>query len=409
MDRNLIWIAAALTASAYITAGGKLSMAQESTEASAEASTSNQAETDASADASASNGQTNDTSTESTDQSSTSSDANADSSSAEATADQDAATSSETSTEERDESRSIPAPSTRTDVNADRSGEQSLLDENQRPDQRSATDQRTPADAERSQRTRTHVDARAEGDARVDMRRGIRFGRATERGLTIDNIERNSVYFDSGFRRGDVVVSFDGRPVRSEDDFQRFIVRHRSGRVPVVVWRHGRQETIYVVYPQQELYSQRVYDTRRTGGQAYLGVTFDAQVRDAAVVARVTAGSPAEEAGLQPGDMIVAMNGDQIMSYRDAISMIRTLRPGDRLDIVLERGRSELETEAVLAGQPAGNVRTATREGEVYVEGQLEAGPRDDGRPYVERRNRVDDRRILDGERDRPLRRRLFN
>ena len=87
---------------------------------------------------------------------------------------------------------------------------------------------------------------RGRGDA--DIRRGIEFGRASDRGLIVNNIERNSFYFNSGIRRGDIIVSVHGRPIRSHDDFMRFIILQPGQRVPVVVLRDGRRETIYVQY-----------------------------------------------------------------------------------------------------------------------------------------------------------------
>jgi S1-C subfamily serine protease len=194
---------------------------------------------------------------------------------------------------------------------------------------------------------------------RDDFRAGIQFGRATDRGLTINNIERNSFYERNGFRRGDVVVSVFGRPIRGDADFMRFIVMRPGERVPVVVWRDGRRETIYVVYRDvartQPMPSNRPY----AGGGAYLGITFDAQARDAAVVLGVNPGSPAQEAGLQPGDIILALNGQEVRSYPEVITMIRSMRPGDELEIVVERARAERQMLAVLDAPP--NVRTATR------------------------------------------------
>src|SRR5207249_362804 len=52
-------------------------------------------------------------------------------------------------------------------------------------------------------------------------------------------------------------------------------------------------------------------------GGAFLGVVFDSRFPDAAVVSRVYANSPAEDAGLQPGDTITRINGQRIHSSQD--------------------------------------------------------------------------------------------
>jgi membrane-associated protease RseP (regulator of RpoE activity) len=87
---------------------------------------------------------------------------------------------------------------------------------------------------------------------------------------------------------------------------------------------------------------------------------FDGRIRTAAVVYNVSPNSPAEHAGLQPGDEILALNGERVMSYRDAIDIIRSMQPGDRLAIDFARRINE-RTEAVLDGRPGQPMRTAER------------------------------------------------
>jgi membrane-associated protease RseP (regulator of RpoE activity) len=81
--------------------------------------------------------------------------------------------------------------------------------------------------------------------------------------------------------------------------------------------------------------------------RAYLGVTFDPQVRDAAVVQSVAPDSPAEHAGLKPGDSLQAINGNPVSTYDDVIQAIHWMKPGDSLDIDVSR-RVSIRTKAVL-------------------------------------------------------------
>ena len=397
MTRSLFWVAAALALSASLSANQNRATAQESADAPAEAAAdTNQAGGEASAGTSGS-ADAQQSKTESDAQTTSGSDAAAQSD-AQSSTSSDAASGQSSAAGAQDTSAETDA-----DASATPSQNQAPANQNRRSNQNdAATKDRAAAGADASVHGRVNVDARAHQRRHRDMRRGIQFGRATNRGLTINIIERNSIYFDSGFRRGDVIVSLHGRRIRSEADFMRWVVLHPGQRVPVVVLRDGRRETIYVVYPREVAHTDR-------GSQAYLGVTFDAQVRDAVIVRSVAPGSPAEEAGLQRGDMIVALNGEQVMAYPDAISVIRSMQPGERLDILLKRGRSERQTEAVLAGQPPVPVRTATRDSEIYVE-ERQAAPvqqPEDRRIIINRRD--NDRRLRDRNRDRPARRRLLD
>lgn len=71
-----------------------------------------------------------------------------------------------------------------------------------------------------------------------------------------------------------------------------------------------------------------------------------------AAISRVDSGSPAEKAGLEPGDIIVAVNGQEI---RNGSSQIRTaiglLNVGDSVDIEIVRGEERKTVQATI-GKP---------------------------------------------------------
>ncbi len=143
----------------------------------------------------------------------------------------------------------------------------------------------------------------------------------------------------------------------------RWVHTHPGERIPVVVLRDGRQQTIFLTYDQQMVpQDHQVYrpvEPQAVGSRPFLGVMFDPQVFDAAIVRSVSPGSPAEHAGLQQGDMIVALNGQRVNSHQHAIQLIRMMRPGDQLMIDFSR-RVNDQAQALLAAQPGGPVRTAT-------------------------------------------------
>ncbi len=51
------------------------------------------------------------------------------------------------------------------------------------------------------------------------------------------------------------------------------------------------------------------------------------------VLTGVTEGSPAESVGLQRGDVILSINGEEIRSRRQALLIVARLNPGDTVDI----------------------------------------------------------------------------
>jgi PDZ domain-containing secreted protein len=188
---------------------------------------------------------------------------------------------------------------------------------------------------------------------------GIQFGAVNDRGIVVSTVQPNSLFYTSGIRQGDVIISVAGRPVRSHDEFIQFISLHRGERVPVIVYRGNRQETIYVVYDEPAANLQ--FNVGNQAGAALLGVTFDPRVQDAAVIVAVTPGGAAAQVGLKAGDHIVSLNGRTLNGFQNAIQVLAGMRAGEQVEIeFLQLQR----TQAVLSD--SGNVQsTAAVSGQV--------------------------------------------
>ncbi len=87
--------------------------------------------------------------------------------------------------------------------------------------------------------------------------------------------------------------------------------------------------------------------------QAALGVTFNQSLSGGAYVATVLPASPAEQAGILPGDVIVAVNGGPIASYQEVIGLVAQSRVGDPMQIDFLRGGQRLTVNLTLGPRSA--------------------------------------------------------
>lgn len=88
----------------------------------------------------------------------------------------------------------------------------------------------------------------------------------------------------------------------------------------------------------------------------YLGVQLDRR-RDGgsgALVTQVVAGSPAAHAGIEVGDVVVALDGQPITGQVALVATIRSLGPGERVTVSLVHDGSARDVTAVLAERPPG-------------------------------------------------------
>lgn len=191
---------------------------------------------------------------------------------------------------------------------------------------------------------------------------GLQFGSATDRGITLKSVATDSFLYRSGLRQGDVLISYGGRPIRSQDDFNRWAVYQPGQRVPLVVWRDGREETVFVTYDQRPMQRQAGY-VPQSGG-AYLGVTFDPQSNRGALVRSVAPGGPAAKSGIQAGQTIIAINDQRIGHYQELIDYIATLQPSQEIDLVVVH-------RLALTGRPGQAAATQPAVGTVGVESSV--------------------------------------
>jgi serine protease Do len=80
---------------------------------------------------------------------------------------------------------------------------------------------------------------------------------------------------------------------------------------------------------------------------AYLGVVADAE-SDTARIATVQPGSPAEKAGIRPGDVITKFDGRDVPNFQALAILILKKKPGDKVKITLLRDKKTLTREVVL-------------------------------------------------------------
>ena len=70
-------------------------------------------------------------------------------------------------------------------------------------------------------------------------------------------------------------------------------------------------------------------------------IPFPEGLTKGALIVEVVPGTPAERAGLQPGDIIVSVDGREIGPDQQLSSLIQQYGPGDRVMLAVRRGLSE--------------------------------------------------------------------
>ncbi len=91
--------------------------------------------------------------------------------------------------------------------------------------------------------------------------------------------------------------------------------------------------------------------------------SFGLTTTEGALLSSINPGSAADKAGLKPGDIVLALNGDRVTGAGDLVSKLLTLKPGDRVDLTILRNGSQSKVSVTLqelsekaaSAKPSGN------------------------------------------------------
>jgi S1-C subfamily serine protease len=85
-----------------------------------------------------------------------------------------------------------------------------------------------------------------------------------------------------------------------------------------------------------------------------LAASYDLPVEEGVLIAKVEKGSPAAQAGLRPGDIIITFAGEKIKSLGELRSAIAKRKIGERVNLEINRKQKKLTVSLTLGKMPEG-------------------------------------------------------
>jgi serine protease Do len=165
---------------------------------------------------------------------------------------------------------------------------------------------------------------------------------------TVTEVTENSPAAEAGIRVGDVIVEFNGKPLSKNPDLRTMIADTAPGqKITLKIAREKLEriasvrigelpddsdagQQIEVRDPELGLRVQRITPetSRRLGLSSIKGV----------MVLEVQAGSPAEQVGVEPADVIREVNQKPVNNVKDFERAVRQGRRGERILLLIQRG-----------------------------------------------------------------------
>jgi len=179
-------------------------------------------------------------------------------------------------------------------------------------------------------------------------------------GVRVVRVVPGSAAESAGIQRDDILLTLDGHPLFSGARL-RWLTTKATADKPVELSYVRDGETRKVQVDLHATTSPPPHAPQHGGaGPSYLGVglqpltqglreALEAPQGAGMLVAEVEDGSPAEQAGLRAGDVIVKMDRRPVRSMGDVWRVLEYLQPGEKMDLELIRDKKTEQLSVTLA------------------------------------------------------------
>jgi serine protease Do len=180
------------------------------------------------------------------------------------------------------------------------------------------------------------------------------FGLSKAQGALVNQVEKGGPAEKAGVEPGDVILRFDGKPVTSSEDLPRVVGATKPGsRVSMQIWRNKTAREVQVTVA--ELQDDRAAAQQKRGAKppaatpGVFGMSLseltEAQRKELKVEGGVLvneAQGAAARAGIRRGDVILAVNNQDVKSVQQFSEMMGQVEKGRIVALLVRRGGNSL-------------------------------------------------------------------
>lgn len=167
-------------------------------------------------------------------------------------------------------------------------------------------------------------------------------------GALVSDIVKDSPAAKADIRRGDVIVSFDEKPIKDMEQLPRIVSATVTGRkVRVGLIREGKRMDVDVTIAEAEEEPNEVRVSEADSGQFFglvvqnitpeVARRLGLKDRKGVIVADMHQGSPAEDAEIKVGDIISEINRKQISNLSEFKAALKHVKPTEGVVMLVKR------------------------------------------------------------------------
>jgi serine protease Do len=175
------------------------------------------------------------------------------------------------------------------------------------------------------------------------------FGLEKARGALISEVADKSPAAEAGLRQGDVIVEMDGTAVTDVSTLRNKVAMIAPGtKIDLLVIREGAKKTVEITIGEQPA---ELAKNGSNGDESLqnMGLTLQNLTQELAdqlgyspeqgvLIAEVEAGSPAEQAGLKPGQLIEEVNKQRVHNLKDLRKVLEGVKADAKVLLYVRAG-----------------------------------------------------------------------
>jgi serine protease Do len=184
----------------------------------------------------------------------------------------------------------------------------------------------------------------------VDAALAQSFGLDRPRGALVSSVEKGAPAQRAGVKPGDVILKVDDQLIDRTSDLSNYIAGRKPGEESTLtVWRGGKEEKLTVRIA--ELKAQNGSNTRAGSSAEHgrLGLAVEPLTKDEKESAGIDAGvrvasstGAAAAAGVQPGDIVLAINSHRVRNAEDLREEVAKISDGGVAALLILRDDAQI-------------------------------------------------------------------
>jgi len=173
-------------------------------------------------------------------------------------------------------------------------------------------------------------------------------GHENTEGALISNISPGGPAEKAGLKRGDIVVEFNGKPIKEFTSLSKLVGMEAPGTSSqLTILRDGKRSNISVVLgemPDDQAPAQfrKEEDINVSDITPDMAARFSIEDKTGVLVTNVNRGSSAWEAGFRPGDVILEIDKNPVTNLSDYNKIVDSMKPEKKYLFLVKKGKNTI-------------------------------------------------------------------